>query len=492
MKKRIRVILVSLLAAMLAGTNVFAGTGRTSGDNNKTQYDVYPETNLRFVEKKDIIYLASGSDAVATTENTEKPTERPTESPSIEKPTAENGSGVTTENTTENTTEKSEENTTEGNKQQIISSPSYSYTNADIQQLKKEYSNTKSEKEKVSKELKELMSQQNDFITVLQKMDEKIMEYEDKKKDLQDKKKRAEETVAVINKELEQAEEEENAQYAILKAHIQNAYENQNFTYLDALLNAADFGDVLNNAEYIQAVDDYDKKLLADFTEKRRTIANKKVLLESIVDDSGLLEQALNDEEEILIELSDAKDKQIADYQAAIDSGKSKLESLEQLEFNQTSKLSNIEKTSHTIVVYEQGAYNGEKFAWPCPSSTYITSYFGGRDAPIAGASTYHMGIDIGADMGDHAVAAMSGTVIHTGYIEAMGNTIMIDIGSGYTIVYEHLSGYACSPGDKVVRGQVVGYVGSTGISTGAHLHFGVRHNGEYVDPLDYLLEKGQ
>ncbi len=496
MKKKIKATLVSLLAVMLAGTNVFAGTGNTSGVNDKkTKYGSYPKTNVMFVDGKDIIYLASGSDAVVTTEDTERPTERPTEKPtekpSTEKPTTENESGVTTENTTENTTEKSEEKTTEGNKQQIISS-SYSYTNADIQQLKKEYSNTKAEKEKVSKELKELMTQQNDFITVLQKMDEKIMEYEDKKKDLQDKKKRAEETVVVITKELEAAEEEEDAQYEILKSHIRNAYENQNYTYLDALLNATDFGDVLNNAEYIQAVNDYDKKLLADFTEKRRTIANKKVLLESIVDDSGILEQALNDEEEILLELTDAKDKQIADYEKAIKEGKSKLQSLEQLEQSQNSKLSSIEKSSHTLIVYDQEEYNGKAFAWPCPGATRITSPFGYREAPTPDATTYHQGIDIGADLGDPAVAAMSGTVIHTGYIDYMGNTIMIDIGSGYTIVYEHLSGYACSVGDKVEYGQVVGYVGSTGASTGEHLHFGVRHNGEYEDPMIYLFPKGK
>lgn len=489
MKNKIRVILVSLLAAMLAGTNVFASTGQTSGGNNKkTKYDVYPETTLMFVDGKDIVYLASGSDAVVTTENTEKPTERPTESPSTEKPPQE----TTTSNVTDNTTEKNTEKTTEGSKQQIVTSPSYSYSDVDIQQLRKEYSNTKAEKEKISKELKELMSQQNDFITVLQKMDEKIMEYEDKKKELQDKKKRAEETVVVITAELEQAKEEEDAQYEMLKAHIQNSYENQNFTYLDALLNATDFGDVLNNAEYIQAVNEYDEKILNEFIEKRRNIANKKVLLEAIADDSGLLEQALSDEEEILLELSDAKDQQIANYQAAIDQGKSKLESLGQLELNQNSKIRQIESSSHTTFVYNQEVYNGETFAWPCPASTYITSYFGGRDAPIAGATTYHLGIDIGADMGDNAVAAMNGTVIYTGYMGATGNTIIIDIGSGYSIIYEHLSGYACSPGDQVVRGQTVGYVGSTGISTGAHLHFGVRRDGEYVDPLTYLLKKGQ
>lgn len=134
-----------------------------------------------------------------------------------------------------------------------------------------------------------------------------------------------------------------------------------------------------------------------------------------------------------------------------------------------------------------EDTYNGGAFLWPCPASTRITSDYGNRQSPTAGASSNHKGIDIGAPFGSDIVAAADGEVIFAGYSNGCGNYIMIDHGGSLYTVYMHASSLCVSKGDKVSRGQTVAKVGSTGISTGNHLHFGVSLNGAYVSPWNYL-----
>ena len=131
--------------------------------------------------------------------------------------------------------------------------------------------------------------------------------------------------------------------------------------------------------------------------------------------------------------------------------------------------------------------YTGGAFTWPCPSSTRVTSDYGTRVSPTSGASSNHKGIDIGASAGAAIVAAANGTVKAANYSSAAGNYVMIDHGGGLYTVYMHCSSLAVSEGTAVSAGQTIAYVGSTGISTGNHLHFGVSLNGSYVSPWSYL-----
>ena len=126
-------------------------------------------------------------------------------------------------------------------------------------------------------------------------------------------------------------------------------------------------------------------------------------------------------------------------------------------------------------------------FKWPCPSSGRITSGFGGRKSPTKGASSNHQGIDISASTGASIVAAADGTVVIATYSYSAGNYIMIDHGGGVSTLYAHMSGLAVSQGATVSAGQVIGYVGSTGDSSGPHLHFEVREYGTKVNPMNYF-----
>ncbi len=120
-------------------------------------------------------------------------------------------------------------------------------------------------------------------------------------------------------------------------------------------------------------------------------------------------------------------------------------------------------------------------------SSGRITSGFGGRTSPTEGASSNHQGIDIGASSGSDIIAAADGTVTISTYSYSAGNYVMINHGGGVSTVYMHCSKLLVSAGETVKKGQVIAKVGSTGYSTGPHLHFGVRLNGSYVNPSKYV-----
>ena len=122
---------------------------------------------------------------------------------------------------------------------------------------------------------------------------------------------------------------------------------------------------------------------------------------------------------------------------------------------------------------------------WPLPSSTRITSGFGGREEVMQGSGTFHSGVDIGTPAGNNILA--SGTVVAATYHWSMGNYVLIDHGSGIYTVYMHSSKLLVSAGDYVNQGDVIALVGSTGLSTAPHLHFGLKINGSYVNPLNYV-----
>ena len=132
------------------------------------------------------------------------------------------------------------------------------------------------------------------------------------------------------------------------------------------------------------------------------------------------------------------------------------------------------------------GGGNGT-LRWPLKITGRISSGFGRRHSPTAGASSYHKGIDIAVPSGTPIVAAESGTVVTAAYSSSAGNYVMISHGNRLYSVYMHCSKLAVTEGDSVKRGQVIAYAGSTGISTGSHLHFGVSKNGTYVNPLSYV-----
>ena len=298
--------------------------------------------------------------------------------------------------------------------------------------------------------------------------------------------------------ELKEAEKEADGQYAAMKSRIKYTYENRTTTYLNKLFSARNMAEVLNAIEYITAIEKYDREKLQEFKDNVANIKNLKEKLASDYEEVKNVKAEVEQQKQAVAVLSDAKNAELKNITANLSDAEA-LEKEYQAELNaQVEVLSAIQ----AALAAETAGQNGDGtvdvspsasgFMWPCPSSHRITSDFGPRVSPTGGSDTYHNGIDIGAPTGTGIIAAQSGTVIVSRFSNSAGNYIVINHGkdaNGNVIcsVYMHASERYVSVGDSVVQGQTIAAVGSTGYSTGPHLHFAVTVNGSYVSPWGYV-----
>lgn len=277
-------------------------------------------------------------------------------------------------------------------------------------------------------------------------------------------------------------------QYASMKKRIQYMYENANVSYIDLIFGAQSWEEVLSHAEYISQISAYDRRKLEQLVETRKEIDRLSTLLIEQKYKLELLNQEALANKFIVQTALDEKTAELRNANSLINMSNAEIDKLEKAIKAQEANVARIEAE-----IRKRERASGKSrtlntgFIWPLPSSHTITSGFGGRTAPTKGASSYHKGIDISASVGDKVIAAASGEVVISEYSYSAGNYIMINHGSGMFTIYMHLSKRLADVGDEVNQGQQIGKAGSTGYSTGPHLHFGVRKNGEYVNPTNFV-----
>lgn len=262
-------------------------------------------------------------------------------------------------------------------------------------------------------------------------------------------------------------------------------YESGNKRYLDILLSAVSMSDMLNKTEYVSQVSLYDYNILKQLKIAKEQVANLKQKLESDLKNNEELQREITAQYKTMEQISEDKKNQIAQYNVSIASQEAEVQKYMQAEAEAESIILAAEQAATSYNTPTE--YTGGQFTWPVPGYYEISSYFGVRTSPVAGASTDHKGIDIKCDTGVPVVAAADGTVIVATYNYAEGNYVVIDHGGGMVTLYMHNSSLNVSVGETVSAGQQIACAGSTGVSTGPHCHFGVRINGTYVDPLTYL-----
>ena len=293
-------------------------------------------------------------------------------------------------------------------------------------------------------------------------------------------------------------EMKEQTQYNAMKTRIRYMYENSQTTYLEQLLESNSVAEFLNTAEYIAEIQKYDRQKLDEYTENIEYITVAKEQLEQDYADLENMKANVESQKQSVAALMSQKETELAGITSNISDAQEDAKYFEaeiqaQNELIAEIKRIEAEKAAAAAKAAAEGKevadnpYTGGAFTWPCPSSTRVTSDYGTRVSPTSGASSNHKGIDIGASAGAAIVAAANGTVKAANYSSAAGNYVMIDHGGGLYTVYMHCSSLAVSEGTAVSAGQTIAYVGSTGISTGNHLHFGVSLNGSYVSPWSYL-----
>lgn len=372
------------------------------------------------------------------------------------------------------------------------------------QELEKELKDSKS----MLNELQSLKSDTNAYIAALDKKLNKINNNIDSlNQQAADKQAEIDKT----NVTLTEQQQDITNQYESMKKRIKFMYENGNADYLELLLGSDNIGDLLNKAEYISRITEYDRDMLKKMKDTKEQIEATKVTLENEQKNlDALVAEAKEEQKSVEVLMADKKQQlestqsQISNTQTQIDQQQGEIEAQKQIvkELEELERKRKEEEERRRQLAAQQAAqgngstssptYDGGMMKWPVPGYTTISSDFGYRTAPDtnnpnAGKPELHSGLDIPAPSGTQIVAAYDGEVDWASVSASAGNWIGIYHGNGLYTVYMHTSKMLVSKGQKVKKGDVIALVGSTGWSTGAHLHFSVRLNGEYVNPHNYV-----
>ena len=305
--------------------------------------------------------------------------------------------------------------------------------------------------------------------------------------------------IKIAQADLKEAKETEKHQYNSMKLRIQYMYEKGEMNYLDLLFQSANITQLFYRTEYISQIASYDRRMLDRYEAAKLEVEAREEQLQKEQEQLSALLASANEKKQDAERLVKEKTAELNSLQNQIAAKQGNLSELDRDIAAQEEKIKAIEaeikrKEEEARKAAEEAGkkYNtisigNIKFIWPCPSSRRITSNFGDRESPTEGASSNHQGVDVGASTGTSIIAAAGGTVTISTYSYSAGNYIMINHGGGVSTVYMHCSELLVSAGQEVTQGQVIAKVGSTGYSTGPHLHFGVRLNGKYVNPLQYV-----
>ena len=371
-------------------------------------------------------------------------------------------------------------------------------TNESIRQKEQEINRAREEKKALQngltdvKELKkELEASKENLTNYVTQLDAQLVEIQAKINSLKEMILTKEEEISAKAVELEEALGVQQAQYEEMKSRIKFMYEKGDMLYLELVFAAESFGDMLNKAEYIEMLSAYDRKMLDEYVAYAEYVALCK---EGLEEEKAVLDEAkaaVEEEERSLNELIAAKEQEVYKVSADIKSKESAIQEYQAEIASQNETIAALEAAvaeERKRLAAEQGRkYDGGVFTWPAPSYTRISDEYGNRMHPTLGIERFHNGIDMAAPGGSAILAAYDGTVVAAAYSSSMGNYIMIDHGDNLYTIYMHASALYVSKGAEVSKGQTIAAVGSTGRSTGNHLHFSVRLNGNYVNPRNYL-----
>ena len=373
---------------------------------------------------------------------------------------------------------------------------------SDVDALKDKLEDQAAEKKELQAELNSIDSEKATVKEQIEALDARINSTEEQielQNDLIDS---LEEMIAQKEEELVEARQKEEEQYEKFKTRVRVMYEQGETSYLEVLLSADDLSDFLSKYEIVSQIAEYDKNLFEELKALKEEIAQTKAELEED------RQQAENARKELEVSKSEL-DTQLANRSQAMKELESAAEevkaSFAEIEAEENSINAQIDKIVKEMEAEaerkrrEEAAQGGGgssssgttqvgNYTYPLPSGyRTVSSRFGYRNHPVTGRYKLHTGVDISAPNGTPIYAAQSGAVIIAGYSSAWGNYVVINHGNGITTLYAHMSKILTTKGATVSAGQQIGKVGSTGQSTGPHLHFQMKKNGKIVDPNDYV-----
>ena len=294
------------------------------------------------------------------------------------------------------------------------------------------------------------------------------------------------ELIAQKQTELDEAEAEEQAQYELFCERVRYMEEQGEVSYWSILFSSKDFADLLDNAMMVEEIMDYDNQVMDQLIALREQIEQDKAELETARQE----QQDAKAEQEAAQANLQAQESEVDALLSQISNQEDELEAREaQLRAASDAATAEIAAAERELAAQIANVPSESGFLWPLPGRYNLSSLFGSRKHPITGKANNHTGIDIPASSGTSILAAKSGVVTTSTYNNSYGNYVVVSHSDGTSTLYAHMVRRNCSKGDTVSQGQVIGYVGTTGSSTGNHLHFEVRVNGSRVDPINYFTD---
>ena len=314
-------------------------------------------------------------------------------------------------------------------------------------------------------------------------LDKRMTEAQKKLDNLQAQMKNLNINIKATKSQIEEAQKVIDENDALLDQRIRVMYKTSDITYLQLLLESQSIPDLISNVYNVQTIVNSDIELLEELEQKRQELKEYEERLLKEKDRMTQVQSSIKAEQTQLTQASaqQVKVKESLAMEEAISSNK--LKQLRSEDSALEQKILAAQRKSGSANM----PYKGGSMLWPLPIRGTLTSGYANRRSPISGRYEFHMGQDIAAPRGTAVYAANAGTVITSQYQRSYGNVVMIDHGGGISTVYAHNSSLLVSAGQTVTRGQQIARVGSTGDSTGNHLHFEVRVNGKAVNPMQYF-----
>jgi murein DD-endopeptidase MepM/ murein hydrolase activator NlpD len=363
--------------------------------------------------------------------------------------------------------------------------------------------NMEKKKERLKRQIKSIEKEKQDVIRFINKSDDVLTELQKQIDDKNYKITRLEGDLQTLDETLADLETRRSEIYNTCIKRITYMYENSDTEYISLLLSSSGLVDLLNNMEYVEQITNFDKNLLDEYDRSVEYVKEKQKEKDEKYADIIYIRDLLKDDREDVRKVIEKKRRKLDAYNSDIEQAEENIEEAAKKIEEAEAQIEELLSAQRAKQVADAAAMGGSSsgvpvsdvnasatgFIWPLRLSGSISSGFGPRVAPTAGASTFHHGVDISVPSGSDILAAKDGKVVISMYSSSAGNYIGIYHGNNVYSYYMHCSALLVKTGQKVMAGEVIGRVGSTGISTGPHLHFALHVNGEYVDPMLYLVK---
>jgi murein DD-endopeptidase MepM/ murein hydrolase activator NlpD len=345
------------------------------------------------------------------------------------------------------------------------------------------------EKEQTKKQIEEVKKKEQDYLKQVNQVETQLLSSSDQLNTLNvslaDTKTDIDKTnidLAVKENDLAEISKDLDAKETILNNRISAIYKNRGASFFEILFKSKSFIELLSKLKLMNLLAEQDAGIIIEIKDRKSaTLSVKQSIMElkkKQVDQKGNLEKLVTQAEQKKAEVAgilSQKNELLSDTRADKNA-------LLAMQAQQVAKETEIQRILESL---KYGSAPNGKLQWP--TAGRLISGFGNRMHPILGYVRPHTGVDLAAPNGTPIFAADGGQVLQASYSSGYGNSILIYHGGGFATFYAHMSGFAVSAGQMVARGQVIGYVGATGLATGPHLHFEVRINGVAQNPLGYL-----